>query len=346
MALSGDSINSVLIVGPSWVGDMVMAQSLFKSLAKLHLGVKIDVVAPKWSLPILERMPEVNQGHALDVQHGETGIAKRRELGRTLQVNNYDQAIILPRSIKAALVPFFAKIPLRTGFKGEMRYGLLNDIRPFDKSVLDQTVKRFVALGQPKSADVSQLDLPQPALTVDQANADRLITSLGLTTDKPVVGFMPGAEYGPAKMWPAEHFGALAKQIYADGGQVWLFGSGKDSAVADEIIQYAGGVGENLCGKTALADVVDLIAQTKSVVSNDSGLMHVAAAVGSQIIANYGSSSPLFTPPLTDNAQINWLKIECSPCFERTCKYGHYNCLKDIKPEQVHAQLAPELGGK
>ena len=334
----------ILVVGPSWVGDMVMAQSLFKSIVQQHAGAQIDVVAPKWSLPILERMPEVRKGYALDVQHGETGIEKRKALGRELQKNGYDQAITLPRSIKSALVPFFAKIPLRTGFRGELRYGLLNDIRPFDKSVLDQTVKRFTALGQPKKADVSQLDLPRPELTVDQANADRLLQSLNINIDKPVIGFMPGAEYGPAKQWPAEHFGALAKKIYQAGGQVWLFGSGKDSEVAEEIIQHAGGVGENLCGKTQLADVVDLLAQTKAVVSNDSGLMHVAAAVNTQIIAIYGSSSPLFTPPLTDKAEINWLEIECAPCFERTCKYGHYNCLQDITPENIFKQLYIKVG--
>ena len=335
---------SILVVGPSWIGDMVMAQSLFKSIAFQHTGAQIDVVAPKWSLPILERMPEIRKGYALDIQHGEIGMNKRRTLGCELQKNNYEQAIVLPRSIKSALVPFFAKVPIRTGFRGEMRYGLLNDIRPFDKLVLDQTVKRFTVLGQSEETDVSQLNLFRPELTVEQENADRLFQCLNVNVDKPVIGFMPGAEYGPSKQWPAKHFGVLAKKIYQAGGQVWLFGSGEDSKVAEEIIQYAGGVGENLCGKTQLTDVIDLLAQTKVVVSNDSGLMHVAAAVDTQIIAIYGSSSPLFTPPLTDKAKVHWLEIECAPCFERTCKFGHYNCLKDIEPQSIFKQLEIKIG--
>lgn len=329
-----DEVNNILVVGPSWVGDMVMAQSLFQSLKRQHPQANIDVIAPAWSLPVLARMPEVRRGLALAVGHGEGGLKKRWALGRSLR-GQYDWAIVLPRSLKAALVPFFARVPVRTGFLGEMRYGLINDVRVFDKTVLDQTVKRFVALGQPRGADVTTLELSHPSLTVDGTGALRAMQRLELKADKPIVGFMPGAEYGPAKQWPAQHFADLAKSVVQLGGQVWTFGSAKDRSVGEEIDQLSGGVTTNLCGETSLEEVVDLMGQLDMAVSNDSGLMHVAAATGCYVQAIYGSSSPLFTPPLTDRREIHWLQIDCSPCFARTCQFGHYNCLKQISPSRV-----------
>ncbi|MGM0564476.1 MAG: lipopolysaccharide heptosyltransferase II [Pseudomonadota bacterium] len=329
------SSQRILVVGPSWVGDMVMAQSLFKSLKQQYPEAEIDVVAPAWSLPVLEKMPEVRRGLALAVGHGEGGLKKRYALGKSLR-GQYDRAIVLPRSLKAALVPFFAKVPVRTGFLGEMRYGLINDIRPFDKTLLDQTVKRFVALGQPAGARLTEMALPKPELAVDLSASDTAMERLSLNTDKPAVGFMPGAEFGPAKQWPAEHFAALATKVASEGGQVWIFGSAKDREVANDINTAAGGVCRNLCGETSLAEVVDLVGRVDVAVSNDSGLMHVAAATGRPVVAVYGSSSPEFTPPLTEYADIHWLRLECSPCFDRTCRFGHYRCLREIAPETIY----------
>jgi len=328
---------AILVIGPSWVGDMVMAQSLFKLLKARLPECMIDVVAPAWSLPILKRMPEVRDGHALEVKHGEGGIGKRYRLGKQLRSNNYAQAIVLPRSLKSALVPFFAKIPRRTGFRGEMRYGLLNDIRPFDKAHLDQTVKRFSYLGLEQASD--KLEIYQPSLDVDTENAQRCMGELDLDPDRFTVALLPGAEYGPAKQWPASHCTELVKQIEQTGAQAWLLGSAKDRAFAQKIIDQAGGLGANLCGNTQIADAVDLIAHADVAVANDSGLMHVAAAAGTRVVAIYGSSSPEFTPPLTDNAVINWLHLGCSPCFKRQCQFGHYNCLNNISTETVYHQL-------
>ena len=328
---------AILVVGPSWVGDMVMAQSLFK-LLKIRLPeCIIDVVAPAWSLPILKRMPEVRDVHALEVKHGEGGIRKRYRLGRQLRSKSYAQAIVLPRSLKSALVPFFAKIPIRTGYKGEMRYGLLNDIRPFDTAHLDQTVKRFTYLGLEQASD--ECSVIQPSLNVDPQNAQRCMTDLELDPDLFTVALLPGAEYGPAKQWPANHWATLLHQVEEAGAQAWLLGSSKDRPFAQMIIDQAGGVGSNLCGTTKIADAVDLIARADVAVANDSGLMHIAAAVGTRVVAIYGSSSPEFTPPLSDNAVINWLGLDCSPCFKRHCKFGHYNCLNNISAETVFRQL-------
>ncbi len=328
---------AILVVGPSWVGDMVMAQSLFK-LLKIRLPeCIIDVVAPAWSLPILKRMPEVRDVHALEVKHGEGGIRKRYRLGKQLRSRSYAQAIVLPRSLKSALVPYFAKIPKRTGYRGEMRYGLLNDVRPFDKTRLDQTVKRFIYLGLEQAGD--ECRVIQPSLNVDPQNAQRCMTDLELNPDLFTVALLSGAEYGPAKQWPANHCAALVKQVDAAGAQTWLFGSAKDRPFAQKIIDLAGGVGTNLCGNTKITDAVDLIARADVAVENDSGLMHIAAAVGTRVVAIYGSSSPEFTPPLSDNTVINWLQLDCSPCFKRHCRFGHYNCLNNISAETIFGQL-------
>lgn len=330
----------ILVVGPSWVGDMVMAQSLFKLLKQGRPSCTIDVLAPAWSHPILERMPEVSKALELPLGHGELGLKTRWQLGKSLAQSGYTQAIVLPRSWKSALVPFAAGIPQRTGYLGEQRYFLLNDRRSLNKQVLNQTVKRFAALGLPKGQQATWLherELPQPLLRVDVLNQQRLLAGLGLNTSRPVVAMMPGAEYGPAKQWPLDSFRTLATQLAQRGYQVWVLGSTKDQPAGQYIAQgQAGGV-MNLCGRTQLVDTVDLLACAQHAVTNDSGLMHVAAAVGTRVHAIYGSSSPEFTPPLTENKVVHYLGLPCSPCFKRTCPLGHLECLRGIKPGDVFA---------
>ncbi len=334
----------ILVVGPSWVGDMVMAQALYRLLAERFDGPRIDVVAPSWSLPILARMPEVANGIELAVGHGELALGRRRALGRSLRAAGYEHAIVLPRSAKAALVPWFARVPRRTGFRGEWRYGLLNDIRRFDDR-LDQTVKRFVALGR-EPAEASFDALPQrlrPQLRADAANLDRLRRELDLPAAGPIVALMPGAEYGPAKRWPMERFAALASALTSNGVTVLVLGSAKERALGDAVTESAGDRAHNLCGRTQLADVVDLLAAADVAVTNDSGLMHVAAATPTQVVAIYGSSSPTFTPPLTDRATVLYRGLDCSPCFERTCPLGHLRCLVDIDVTEVLSAVRGKL---
>lgn len=333
--------DKVLVVGPSWVGDMVMAQALYKLLRQQNPEVEIHVVAPPWSLPVLARMPEVARGIELDVGHGELGFGRRRALGQRLRAEHYTRAIVLPRSAKAALVPWFAKIPRRTGFRGEWRYGLLNDVRTLDVR-LDQTVKRFVALGQTPSSPLPQA-LPralQPRLTSDAGNLERLREVHALRPEAALVALMPGAEYGPAKRWPAAHFGALAAALAQRGSDVVVLGSKKEHTIGAEVAAAAADPRvRNLCGATSLADVVDLSAAAAVAISNDSGLLHVAAAAGAPVVALYGSSSPSFTPPLTEKAAVVSLELECSPCFERECPLGHLNCLKQLAPAAVMAAV-------
>ncbi len=332
---------ATLIVGPSWVGDMVMAQALFILLNERRPEAAIDVLAPGWSLPIVARMPEVRRGIAAETGHGELGLGKRRRIGYGLREEGYERAIVLPRSLKSALIPWFARIPQRTGFRGESRYGLINDVRPFDQTVLDQTVKRFVALGL--EPDEALPTVPFPSLTIDRQKQGKVMESLGIVTERPVIAMMPGAEYGPAKCWPLDYFSALSALLEKEGYDVWVLGSDKDAPAGERIA--SGSAARNLCGRTSLEDVIDLLGYAEQAISNDSGLMHVAAAVGTHVHGIYGSSSPEFTPPLTSERDIHWLHLDCSPCFERTCPLGHLRCLKELTVARLHKAVQEAHSG-
>ncbi|MGS2741987.1 lipopolysaccharide heptosyltransferase II [Halomonas sp. LS-001] len=332
-----ESAKRLLVIGPSRLGDMVMAQSLFITLKQRYPEAVLGVIAPAWSSPILARMAEVDEVLPLGVEDRNFGIKTRRELARKLK-GRYDRAIVLPPSWKAALVPFLAGIPERVGFLGEQRYGLLKERRRLDKQALNQTVKRFVSLGLPEEeASTGQFAIPRPRLMIDRDNLVNLRITHALSS-RPAIGFMPGAEYGPAKQWPLAYFHQLAECLVNDGYEVRIFGDTKDQYAGDEIAQGLPNT-HNLCGKTSLADAVDLLADCNQVVTNDSGLMHVAAAVGARIHAIYGSSSPACTPPLTVNARIHYLGLECSPCFKRQCPLSHTNCLNALEVNTVYRAL-------
>lgn len=329
----------VLVIGPSWVGDMILAQSLFKQLKQQRPGVGIDVAAPAWTLPLLERMPEVRTGIPLPFRHGKFDLMARIRIGRELRSQHYDQAILLTNSFKSAIVPFFAGIPERTGFKGELRYGLLNDIRPLDKAALPKTVDRFIALGM-ASGEANPDVLPEPALTVSRAQSLAALARLGHPAPQaPVLALCPGAEYGPAKRWPAEYFADVAQWALMQGWEIWLFGSGKDAEVTQQIDRLTGHRCLDLGGKTALGEAIDLMALSRAVITNDSGLMHVAAALGLPQLSLFGSSDPHHTPPMSVKADILYLGLACSPCFQRECPLGHFKCMRDITPAMAVQRL-------
>ncbi|MBZ0105037.1 MAG: lipopolysaccharide heptosyltransferase II [Sulfuricella denitrificans] len=327
----------ILIVAPSWVGDMVMAQPLFMRLHQLHPGLQLDVLAPAWTLPLLARMKEVHEAIANPFGHGEFRLAARYQLGKTLRKSQYDQAIVLPNSWKSALVPFFAGISMRTGYLGEMRLGLLNDARKLDKEGLPLMVERFVALAESPERPLPDA-IPQPELNTDEQQRLATLARLGLNPEPRIAALCVGAEYGPAKRWPAAHFAALGKLLHRQGYQVWLVGSAKDAEAGAEAASLSEGACLDLCGKTSLNEAVDLLASARVIVSNDSGLMHVAAALGKPLVALYGSSSPGFTPPLSRKAHILSLNLDCSPCFKRECPLGHLDCLMKLTPQQVWEQ--------
>ncbi|HEY3328261.1 MAG TPA: lipopolysaccharide heptosyltransferase II [Novimethylophilus sp.] len=334
----------ILILGPSWVGDMVLAHSLFQSLKARRPDAHVAVAAPGWTLPLLARMPEVDEAIGLPFRHGELALGERIRFGRSLRGKHFTQAILLVNSLKSAILPIAADIPRRTGFLGEFRYGLLNDIRPLDKAALPRTVDRFVALGL-ETDEVLPAVLPQPCLHADSASALATMQKLGIARpEAPVLALCPGAEYGPAKRWPEAYYAEVANQMLSRGWQVWLFGSEKDTPVTANINRLTQERCRDLSGKTSLGEAIDLMSLASAVVSNDSGLMHVAAALQLPLVAIYGSSDPSHTPPMSDKARVLSLNLSCSPCFKRECPLGHLRCLRDIAPERIIENL-PSSGG-
>jgi heptosyltransferase II len=331
----------LLLVGPAWIGDMVMAHSLVRMLAESESGPIIDLVAPPATASLGSRLPGVDRTFRLDAVHGQLAWRSRRNLARKLR-GGYRQAIVLPNSFKSALVPWWARIPIRTGWLGEQRYLLLNDLRRLDEDRYPRMVDRFLALGLPSGAALPE-HAPAPRLLADSMRAEALVKDFGLPADRPVLALCPGAEFGPAKRWPARHFAAVAGEYARRGGAVWLIGSLAERCLAADVLQAlpAGATQHvhDLTGRTTVLDAIDLLSLAEQVVCNDSGLMHVAVALDRRVVAVYGSTSPRYTPPLDAGAEIVTLSLECSPCFQRECPLGHLRCLNDLGPEQVTERL-------
>ncbi|HEY5994234.1 MAG TPA: lipopolysaccharide heptosyltransferase II [Gallionellaceae bacterium] len=330
----------ILVISPSWVGDTMLAQPMFARLKQRHPGCQIDVFAPPWTEGLLRQMPEVHDVIINPFPHGALQIGARMKAGRQLREANYDQVIVLPNSFKSALAPYFANIPTRTGFRGEMRFGLLTDARKLDKHQLPLMVERFAQLAEAPMHPVHR-PIPHPRLQVSEEQRQRVLRKLNLTLDKPVVVFCPGAEYGPAKRWPVSYFAELAQRLAERGYAIWLVGSNKDKEIGDKIVALGNPQSRNLCGQTDLAEVIALLSCANLVVSNDTGLMHLAAALDRVMLALFGSSSPQFTPPLSDKAQVIRLDLPCSPCFKRECPLGHFNCMMQLTPDHV-VKFIPE----
>ncbi|QHM73043.1 ADP-heptose--LPS heptosyltransferase RfaF [Mixta intestinalis] len=337
----------ILVIGPSWVGDMMMSQSLYRTLKAEHPDAVIDVMAPAWCRPLLSRMPEVNDALAMPLGHGALALGERYRLGKALRDKHYQRAFVLPGSFKSALVPFFAGIPRRTGWRGEMRYGLLNDLRKLDKPAFPLMVERYVALAYDKTRINSARDLPQPLLwprlRVEQYEMLDTAAQFALLSERPIIGFCPGAEFGPAKRWPHYHYATLAQQLISAGYQIVLFGSAKDNETGEQIRQTLSEADRshcrNLAGKTQLEQAVILLAHCAAVVTNDSGLMHVAAALNRPLVALYGPSSPDFTPPLSQQARVIRLITGYHKVRKGDAEQGYHQSLIDIQPERVMEEL-------
>lgn len=328
----------ILIVGPAWVGDMVMAQGLFRFLREQEPDRELGVVAPAWSEPLLARMPEVHHRHLLSAGHGELVLHARWQLARSLRRNGYGRAIVLPRTYKSALVPFFAGIPQRTGLVGEQRWGLLTDLRRFGEQGRRRVFERFISLALPAGAPLPE-DCPRPALQASAEGANAAVRALRLAGGGgPVLALCPGAAFGESKRWPVGHFAELARRRAREGWRVWLLGSKNDRPTTRAIRDIVPAAVE-LGGRTSLEQAIDLLSLADAVVSNDSGLMHVAAALDRPLVALYGSSDPNITPPLSPHARALWLNLECSPCFQRTCPLGHTDCLQKLSPDRVDQAL-------
>ncbi len=331
-------MQKILVIGPSWVGDCMLMQPMLMRLKERHIDCQIDVLAPAWTAGLLNALPEVNQAIVNPFPHGALNIRGRYKLGLHLREAKYDKTIVLPNSWKSALVPFFAQIPSRTGFIGEARYGLLNDARKLDKTVLPLMVERFAQLAEAPLGEIPR-PLANPKLIASQAQRDATLQKLNLSLEQPVAIFCPGAEYGPAKRWPISYFAETAQRLHQQGFAVWLIGSNKDREVAENIVALGNPAARNLCGLTDLNDAIALLSLAQLVVSNDSGLMHLAAALDRPMLALFGSSSPQFTPPLSAQAEVVKLDIKCSPCFKRECPLGHFNCMNHLTPDLVWQKI-------
>lgn len=316
-----------------------MAQSLFKAIKQLQPETVIDVLAPDWSRPLLERMPEVRYTHSLPIPHKALQLKKRFDIAQTLKPYRYHQAIVLPNSWKSTLVPWFSKIPERTGWLGEMRWGMLNDARYLDKKVLRLMVERFVMLAYPKGTSLSKIPhaIHPPKLATAPETVEQALLKFGLNAlEKPILALCPGAEFGPSKRWPEEYYADIANKKLQEGWSVWLFGSKNDQAVSQKIQTLTQSACVDLTGKTSLGEAIDLLSCSSAVVSNDSGLMHIAAALDKPIVAVYGSTDPGFTPPLHGKAKIARLSsLPCSPCFKRECPLKHHACMHNLSPKSV-----------
>jgi heptosyltransferase-2 len=287
-------------------------------------------------------MPEVDNTIEMPLGHGKIALGVRYRLGKFLSKHHYDQAIVLPNSFKSALIPAFASIPLRTGWRGEMRYGLLNDIRLLDDKRYPLMVQRYLALGYPAHTPLPE-NFPHPQLVIDPSKQPQLLTKFALQRSRPILILCPGAEYGPAKRWPENYYAEIAAEKIRAGWQVWLLGSAKDQLVAETIRNFLDENEQthcyNLAGSTQLDEAIGLIAMADAVVTNDSGLMHIAAALARPLVVIYGASSPAFTPPLAKQVKIVSIPVDCGPCFKRECPLQHHRCLRDLPPKQVLTAL-------
>ncbi|AWN14698.1 lipopolysaccharide heptosyltransferase II [Salinisphaera sp. LB1] len=324
----------ILVVGPAWIGDMVMAQSLFMALRARLPAATIDVLAPAATARLVARMPEVDDAVIMNVTHGKFAWSRRRTAARELRERGYDQAIVPQRSAKAALVPWLAGIARRTGYRGELRPGLINDLRTLDKTRYPLKAQHYALLGTAAEGDALG-PMHWPRLSVDAARQNALIAALGLDLDRPVVGFAPGAAYGGAKAWPTRHYAALAARLDAAGQSCWIFGSAADREVAAAIAAAAPKHGVNLAERTTLVDIVDLAARTTQFVGNDTGVMHLASAAAPRVIGLYGSTDPDYAPPLAPTSQRLWRGMDCSPCRRRQCPLGHHACMEDLPVRDV-----------
>jgi heptosyltransferase-2 len=328
---------NILIIAPQWIGDCVMAQPLMACLRAQHPQAQIAALALPHIAPVLRAMPEVDAVIDAAFTHGKLQWGLRRVLARTLKAQAFDVAYVLPNSIKSALVPWLAGIATRVGYHGEGRYGLLNQRLPNPLKGERPLMTQFYAALAGTDATPLPTSFTEPTLVCSSASLQAAQALHRMT--QPYIVLAPGAEYGPAKQWPAQHFRAAAELAVVQGFEVLVLGGPKDQTIGSNIAQGLAGV-HNLCGSTTLDDAIALLAGAKGAISNDSGLMHVAAALKVPTVGLYGSTSPHHTPPAAHRSATIWLRTECSPCYARTCRFGHTRCLHDITPQMAWSKLS------
>ncbi|MET3135012.1 heptosyltransferase-2 [Oxalobacteraceae bacterium GrIS 1.11] len=333
-----------LVISPNWIGDAVMAQPLLRLLRARHPEHAIEVLAPPGVAPVWRQMAEVDEVLETPFRHGALQLRQRWRYARLLRRRGYAQAYVLPNTLKFALIPWLAGIARRIGYKGESRYGLIN-VMHHDDAPPRPMVAFYAALAGAPGAPLV-VGLARPALVVDAAQIDAACARLELAQSRALIALAPGAEFGAAKRWPAAHFAQLAQAALArdPDTQIVLLGSPKDWEVCNDIAARVGAAGVvNLAGGTSLAEAIALIGRAEAVVSNDSGLLHIASALNRPVIGLYGPTDPDHAPPFSDLASAISLRLACAPCRQRECPLGHQKCMRDMSADLVWQQLRPML---
>ncbi len=329
-------MTALLIIAPNWIGDAVMTEPLITKLKEIHPHSRIDVLSTPWVASVMRAIPAVDEVITANLKHGLLQWEERKALAKQLEKKNYSHAYVLPNSFKSALIPWLAKIPHRIGYRGELRWGLINQALPNPSRAHrpPMSLHYFALSNQSSNTPLEpRLSLAPEVLkpTVEKLQALKAHQSLFV--------ICPGAEYGPAKQWPTAHFADLAKRIAEENPQhlALILGSKKEAPLGQAIVDLSQNPEQvfNWCGETSLDEAIACISLAKTVISNDSGLMHIAAAFSRPQVAIFGSSDPRHTPPLSKLAKVHWLHLSCSPCFKRVCPLGHSKCLVDITPTEV-----------
>lgn len=341
-------MNRILIIAPNWIGDAVMSQPLLANLKVIYPQSQIDVLASPWVAPIYRACAEVHQVIEARLEHKQLQWDLRRQLAKQLKLNDYSACFVLPNSLKSALIPWLANIPLRIGYRGEMRFGLINiALDNPSKTNRPPMANHYLALSNAMdhSKEIATNQAADPKLNISPAAKQSVSAKLQAAAidEKSIYVLCPGAEYGVTKRWPTGHFASLAQHLITNepNANVILLGSKGDHVLGEKIISQVTSTAQiqNWCGETSLDEAIALIGMSKALVSNDSGLMHIGAALKVPQVAIFGSSDPHHTPPLSDKAKVIWLNLPCSPCHKKVCPLGHLNCLKDISPENVFATI-------
>jgi heptosyltransferase-2 len=338
-------VGRTLVISPNWIGDAVMAQPLLQRLKAQHPERPIDVLAPPSVAPVWRAVAEVDTVFETPFRHRALQLRERWKFAQVLRARGYLDAYVLPNTLKDALTPWLAGVKRRVGYKGEMRYGLVN-VMHLDDTPRRPMVPFYAALAL--APEASPAPAPRPRLRVPDERSEAACARHGVDAGRPLVVFAPGAEFGPAKRWPPRHFGALAQAILAQHGdaQIALLGSPKDRGTCDAVLAHAGAAGaamRNLAGRTQLDEAIALIARAGAVVANDSGLLHVASGLNRPVVALYGPTDPEHAPPFSDMARALSLRLDCSPCRQRACPLGHHHCMEQMEASLVWKELGPML---
>jgi len=334
VAQDAPATSPILIVPYMWIGDFVRCHSVVKLLKQRFPDRPVDMLATTLCAPLADYMPGLRQAIVADLPRGRLALAQQRSLAQRFKREGYGSVLVMPRTWKSALAPFFAGIPQRIGFVGEGRFILINELR-FGERELPRMVDRCAALALPAGAKMPD-GWPQPELRVPTAAAEAWRRERGLSPDsRPVVALAPGA-VGPSKRWPSAAYGELCRRLLAAGLAVWVLGGPGEKALASEIVGDS--EARDLTGHD-LRDAILALASAAVAVSNDSGLLHVAAAVGTPSIGIFGPTSPWHWAPLNPLAATIAAQSElpCRPCHKPVCRLGHHRCMRDIPADDVLA---------